>query len=887
MHIVDISIIVTFLIATLYIGFSSGKKIKTFSDYAIGNRKFSDFAIFCTVAASVIGGSTTMGCVGKVYEIGITQVLIQIGNPISFFIVGTFLAHRFCKYYGCFSFGDMFYKAYGIPGKILAGIMGFVYESLSAGIQIMAMGTAISVLTKTPYYLSLLVSGTILLVYTGRGGIRAVTFTDILQFMVLILAIPILLIVVLGKIGGMQGLISQLPQTHITISGENFNRYLFLMFPMMFPILGPIHTQRLLMTQNYTQGKKAYYTTCCIYLFVVVMVVFLGLSARILFPELQKPDQALFALITHYLPIGILGISVIGILAVLMSSADSCLNSGSIVLVNDLIIPYAKYIKRKELSESEKLKWARRVSFSIGICAIIFASQRAGLFETRILTRMVWLPVILSPLYFLVFNMKIPLKGLFVSAIIGLTTCVLWNLNIKPITKIDGLFPGFFANVITVLFFYFIGGRQKVFSEEELEGMRQAEAVQTKKRVNIRDLQMRNNTVLGLCLVFLQLMPLIFNANSLTYSKLLLTLVNGTMAILLIFGGSLEFFAKEKRFQWLKLTTLFFCLPVTSAYLFLTSTENGLHALTLLFSFVVMLSSVKKSHEVPIGIACFLTAFLTCILYFYNNCQFAWPETFAWQHSFYVVGYVTVLFLLRSNLNTLQQIKEIEKEQEKALAIYRERYMMARSLSHDLMSPLMAFHLLTSQKKPSEFDEKESQLLKNIADEMCEYVNDFIVGDLKDYQHLNLEDLNQCILSCIEKQTFLQPNFEIQLQAKETIFARVDAVLFRRIITNLLKTCMHALPNGCKTIVIAIGNDPLGNTQILLQAANGSFSARALNGMFIEDQELGDEVELGISFPEFQDIVAKWNGKLNLIAQADNAIIQILLPNKDNDKILS
>ena len=54
MHIVDISIIVAFLIATLYIGFSSGKKIKTFSDYAIGNRKFSDFAILCTIVATFI-----------------------------------------------------------------------------------------------------------------------------------------------------------------------------------------------------------------------------------------------------------------------------------------------------------------------------------------------------------------------------------------------------------------------------------------------------------------------------------------------------------------------------------------------------------------------------------------------------------------------------------------------------------------------------------------------------------------------------------------------------------------------------------------------------------------------------------------------------------------
>ena len=169
---------------------------------------------------------------------------------------------------------------------------------------------------------------------------------------------------------------------------------------------------------------------------------------------------------------------------------------------------------------------------------------------------------------------------------------------------------------------------------------------------------------------------------------------------------------------------------------------------------------------------------------------------------------------------------------------------------------------------------------------MASYIDDFVVGGLKDQSQLKLEDLNQCVLSCIEKQTILQPSLEIQLQAKETFFARVDAVLLRRIINNLLKTCMHALPKGCNTIVIAIDHDPLGNTQILLQAANGGFSAKALNGMFIEDQKLGDEVDLGISFKEFQDIASKWHGKLELITHEDNAIIQLLLPGKNHDKLI-
>lgn len=877
MHIIDILIIVAFLMATLYVGFSSSKKIKTFNDYAIGNRKFSDFAIFCTVAATAIGGNATIGGVGKAYGVGVIQFLAQVGLPISFIIVATFLVRRFSTYYGCYSLGDMFYKAYGTPGKILAGIVGCVYETCITGIQFIAMGTAISVLTGFSYVISLIISGGIILIYTGRGGIKAVTFTDVLQFLVLILAIPILLVVILYKIGGISVLMDKLPQSYVRFQGENFNRYLFLMFPLMLPTLSPHHVQRLLMTKNYSQGKKAYYNLSWIYLLVAVTTILLGLSAKLLFPELPKADQALFALIINYLPVGFLGIAIIGVLAVLMSSADSDLNSGSIMLVNDVIIPYNKYVNKKELSEAEKLKFTRIISFLMGIGAIIFASQKVGIFETRILIRTMWFSIILSPLYFLLFNIKIPLKGLFISAMIGLVTCVFWNINMKPVTKIDGLFPGFFANVISVLFFYFLNGRPKVFTKKELEEKRREETLQEDKCKSIASIQAGNNVFLGLYLVCLQLMPLIFTTTKLTYMKLLLALFNGTMAIMLIFGSSLKIFENVKYLNALKLVTLFFCLPITSAYLFLTSSINGLHLVTLFLSFIVMLSSFDSKKGWKIVITCILTTLVTFFIHYILNREIHWVENFGWQHSFYLFGYFIVLFLLRSNLKLLQK--------EKELAIYHERYNMARNLSHDLMTPLMALSLLTSKKKLNEFNEKDCKLHKEILEEMAQYIEDFVPSSLKDHKYLKAESLNDCVLDCIEKQKILHKHITIRLQAEEVVLARVNKVLLRRVLNNLINVCIGALPKNCSTIVVAVDQDHLGNSQILLQSEIGGFSSKTIYNIFEENKRLGEELSFGVSFQEFRDIIEKWHGRLEIISHENNAILQILLPNKDQDQV--
>ena len=305
-------------------------------------------------------------------------------------------------------------------------------------------------------------------IYTGRGGVRAVTFTDILQFITLIIAIPLVLIIALSKIGGIGQLFSLLPESHATFSGAQLKRYMFLSIPLLLPTLSSIHVQRLLMTRNTNQGIKAYGNLGWIYFSIVIMSVLLGLCARVLFPALPNPDQAFVMLIKTYLPVGIYGIGVIGILSILMSSADSVLNSSSTMFVNDIVLPF-----KKDCPEAYKLKLARRTAVVLGIFAILFAIQKVGLFESKVFQRTLWVPVCVCPLYLALFNRKISLCGFFVSSLTGIITSILWNIKLKSMVGIDGIFPGLFANLCVSLGFYFANGRPKVFTPKELAALRQ------------------------------------------------------------------------------------------------------------------------------------------------------------------------------------------------------------------------------------------------------------------------------------------------------------------------------------------------------------------------------------------------------------------------------
>lgn len=201
MHWIDVIITVAFLLATLWIGIASGRTIQSFDEYAVGNRNFSDFAVFCTVAATMIGGSATIGFVGRFYDVGIVHILAPLGLPIAFFLIAIFIVPRMRKFYGCCSIGDIFEKSYGLPGKYTIGLVSFIIMLLASIAQVEAMGLIINKMLNIRYEYSVICSAVFLFVYTGRGGVKAVTFTDVLQFVILTIAIPLMFNFGVQKIG--------------------------------------------------------------------------------------------------------------------------------------------------------------------------------------------------------------------------------------------------------------------------------------------------------------------------------------------------------------------------------------------------------------------------------------------------------------------------------------------------------------------------------------------------------------------------------------------------------------------------------------------------------------------------------------------------------------
>ena len=93
---------------------------------------------------------------------------------------------------------------YGSYGGIITGILGSLYTVFMLGSQLVALGVICKLFMGWSTTFSIVVIGSFIIFYSSFGGIRSVTITDVLQFVLLVIAIPLITNIAIIKVGGMK-----------------------------------------------------------------------------------------------------------------------------------------------------------------------------------------------------------------------------------------------------------------------------------------------------------------------------------------------------------------------------------------------------------------------------------------------------------------------------------------------------------------------------------------------------------------------------------------------------------------------------------------------------------------------------------------------------------
>lgn len=417
---IDNIIVFLYLISILAVGIYYRAKDSRFKNYANVESKVqnSKLLLIATIFASSVGGATTFGITEKAFlgHAYYAYALILI-IPIDI-IIAIYIVPLIAKHHGAESIGDIMSIYYGNIGRFIGGISSVIVSVGFLAAQISVSGYIFQYILDINYIEGVILSYSIVLIYTTIGGLQSIVFTNILQFFAMIIAIPIVTFTGLNKVGSINCIGDLIVETN----QSNLFSYIIaaaLSFSVMN--LYPTFIQRALINKNPTQTTKAIYTKSVIYLFFLICVTLNGLIAYKLYPE-QPSSLVLPYLINQIIPPLIQGIVISGLLAAVMSTADSDLNVTSIAIVKDIINPIFKVKNQKTL-----LLIAQIINVAIGSFAIIAALKFSNIIDLVIFFTGFWGPVILVPLLTTLFSIRVPIQIMALSSLSGVATFLLWE----------------------------------------------------------------------------------------------------------------------------------------------------------------------------------------------------------------------------------------------------------------------------------------------------------------------------------------------------------------------------------------------------------------------------------------------------------------------------
>jgi Na+/proline symporter len=431
---IDYLIVYAFLAITLYIGLRAGRGIKDIREYALANKSFGTIALVLTYLATDIGGGSLLGDPKEVFTNGIMMTVALLGLSISFVWTAIFIAPKMKYFDGCLTMGDMVERLYGRLSGVITGILAVLYALAVTSLQLVALGLVCKNLLQIDFAWSIVLGGSLIALYTSHGGIKAVTITDIFQFMVLFVMMPLLVYKVTAQVGGLHNLFSQVPIEKFDIIGHKklpVYLTLFIMWSVFFAeIINPAAMQRLLMGKNGQQLRTKFLAVAAFDPMFRILSMLMGLGCLILYPTIDA--KLIFPhLVQQLLPIGLKGLAMAGALAVIMSTAGAYLHVSGLDFAHNIIKPIAA---RFNLVINE-LIWARysTVFLSIGAMIIaIYSGDSSSLLNLNFLALSLTGPLLATPIIAGILGLKVDKKSFYIAFFVTLLVFIVAELTFPP-----------------------------------------------------------------------------------------------------------------------------------------------------------------------------------------------------------------------------------------------------------------------------------------------------------------------------------------------------------------------------------------------------------------------------------------------------------------------
>ena len=421
----DLMIVVTYLVVLMCVGIMYRSRMARLKDFSqsVGSFKRSKLFLIATLFASAVGGGTTFGMTEKVFTNNLALVYgMLLTVPIDI-LIGIYIVPLLSRFSGITSIGEIMQQHYGISGRVITGIAALITSLGYLAAQISVSGKIFQYLLGVDALVGVVSSYIIIISYTAIGGLRSVMVTNMLQFIAMLIAIPTITALGLYQIG-IDNFITQLRYEQYSIFDHSLLTET-ISAALGFAVMGipPTFVQRIVLNKNSAITTTAVIYKSLIYFVFIALIGINGLIAAQLIPA-SNTHLVVPILIDQIIPVGLKGVVIIGLLASVMSTADSDLNVASTSIVNDIF-----KCALIDVSNRKILLLARFLTAIIGIFAIVLAMFFSNVVDLVVFIASFWVPIIVVPMLFSAMGRVISRYEFLFTVLVTMIVLYIWHIH--------------------------------------------------------------------------------------------------------------------------------------------------------------------------------------------------------------------------------------------------------------------------------------------------------------------------------------------------------------------------------------------------------------------------------------------------------------------------
>jgi len=435
---VDAAIVSLYVMVLVGMGLRGGRKVKSAADFTAAGGRYGGWALFASLSSSYVGGGYSAGNAAEAFRAGIGMTVALCGFGLGTVLIGKFLVPGVGRFRGVSTVGGVLETAFGRPARIAAGFLSFGCCAGMVAAQMTGIGQVLHVLLGIPPARGVLIGVAIVLTYSTFGGLQSVITADIIQFVLLVIGLPVLLIAALYEAGGVAAVVNSLPETHLDITGgRNWLHFAGLTLTLMFgEALAPPYTQRLLVGRSARETARATVASGWFSLPIFFVTGALGLCAYAL-RVTDDPALAMPSLVLAVLPVGVRGLVMAAMVSIMLSAADGFLNSAAIGFVCDGVTPLCP-----RLTDRAQLRALRGVNLLTGLAATALALAREDVIELLLIAYTLGSPLLLVPLAAALRGVRASGRAFFAALVGGALGAGVWTLVLHDPGRIGGTLAG-------------------------------------------------------------------------------------------------------------------------------------------------------------------------------------------------------------------------------------------------------------------------------------------------------------------------------------------------------------------------------------------------------------------------------------------------------------